>query len=261
MKKLLRLLHGDASQLTPEEQNLSQLAHAAVSLSIIVLFWVFFQLVHLVSVARFQQWQICENNHSPTSATRISLAKQHHQINGMIDALKTATSSQKTRLRQQTAEITGLIDSVCQARLYFAAQQVSLGVVGTAAAIVLTVTLSLTATKGIGNANGLALNLAGTALIVLTATAYMGTFFNDNKNLPVIINLYVKTRTLLSAYATDLVNPKLTLASPAELETWMQANDQAFEPLLVIHINFNSNLMDQVLTQSLPKAATQTPQP
>jgi len=257
IKKLFRLLNGDASQLTPEEQNLSQLAHVAVSLFFLILWWFSFQLVHARSMVRYQQWQICENNLSPNNATRFSLTQQQQQINGTIDALKTATASQKIRLRQQIAEILGLIDSVCQARLYFAAQRVTLGVIGTGAAIVLTVTFGLTATKGIQHANRLALNLGGTALLVLTATVSMGTFFNDNNNLPQTSELYLKTRTLLSAYATDLVNPKLSFASPAELESWMQAKDQAFEPLLVIHINFNDTLMDQVLTKRVPNAVTE----
>jgi len=260
IKKLLRLLDVDTSQLTAEEQVLSRLAHVAVSFSVAIFFLVCFKLAHANSVAHFQHWQLCENNFSPTSATRISLAKQQHQINGMIDALRTATTSQKIRLRQLLAAMVGLVDSSCQERLYFTALHFTLGLFGTGAAIVVTVTLGLTVIKGIQKANRLAVNLAGTSLIVLTAIVNMSNFFsNNNKNLPIMRELNVKTRTLLSAYADDLFSTKLFLASPAELEAWMRAKTQALEPLLALDFDFSESWMDQVLTQSLPKAAAPPP--
>ncbi|NBQ42718.1 MAG: HNH endonuclease, partial [Mycobacteriaceae bacterium] len=52
-------------------------------------------------------------------------------------------------------------------------------------------------------------------------TRFEKSFSNNNKNLPIMRELNVKARTLLSAYADDLVSTKLSLASPAELEAWM----------------------------------------
>jgi hypothetical protein len=95
----------------------------------------------------------------------------------MIDALGTrATPTQKIRLRQQIAEIIRILDSVCQERLYFASQRFALGVNGTGAAIVLTVTFGLPASKGNLQTNRLTLNLGGTARVVLTTTTSMNTF-------------------------------------------------------------------------------------
>lgn len=88
----------------------------------------------------------------------------------------------------------------------------------------------------------------------------MSNFFsNNNKNLPIMRELNVKARTLMSAYADDLVSTKLSLASPAELEAWMRAKTQALEPLLALDFDFSESWMDQVLTQSLPKAAAPPP--
>ena len=132
-------------------------------------------------MAHFQQWQLCDNNRSPANATQINLTKQQDQINGTIDILRTATASQKIRLRQQIAEIIRIVDSDCQMYLYFASQQAALGIIGTGAAIVLTVTFGHTASRGIQQANPLTLNLAGTALVLLTTTVSMNIFLNNSK--------------------------------------------------------------------------------
>ena len=268
IKQLFRLLSRDSSQFTPEEKQLSQLAHVAASLSTLILWWVFFQLAYANSMARYQQWQLCENNLSPANATRISLTQQQHQINGTIDALGTrATPSQKIRLRQQIAEIIRILDSVCQERLYFASQRVALGVIGTGAAIVLTVTFGLSASKGIQQTNRLTLNLVGTALVVLTTVVSVSTFFNDSSNIPHTIGVYLKARILLNTFATDLVNPKILLATPVELEAWMKAKDQALQPLLVIHLDIDDALIHQALSKYLPNTgiapmpAAPAPQP
>lgn len=255
IKQLFRLLSRDSSQFTPEEKHLSQLAHVAASLSTLILWWAFFQLAYANSMARYQQWQLCENNRSPANATQISLTQQQHQINGMIDALgTTATPSQKIRLRQQIAEIIRILDSVCQERLYFASQRVALGAIGTGAAIVLTVTFGLSASKGIQQTNRLTLNLAGTALVALTTVVSVSTLFSDSSNIPHTIEVYLKARTLLNTFATDLVNPKFFLATPVELEAWMKAKDQVLQPLLVIHLDVDDALMHQALTKYLPNA-------
>jgi hypothetical protein len=268
IKQLFQSLSGDPSQFTPEERHLSQLAHVAASLSILILWWAFFHLVHGMSMARFQEWQTCENNLSPANATQISLSQQQDQINGMIDALgTTATPSQKMRLRQQIAEIIRILDSACQRRLYFASQRVALGTIGTGAVIILTLTFGLSASKGIQQTNRLTLNLAGTALIALTTAVSVSTLFSDSSNLPNTIKLYLNARTLLNTFATDLVNPKSFLATPVELEAWMKAKDQAIQPLLVIHLSVNDTLMDQTLTKYLPNTplaplpAAPAPQP
>lgn len=257
IKQLFRALSGDPSQFAPEEKHLSQLAHVAASLSILILWWAFFQLVHGISMARYQEWQICENNLSPANATQISLTKQQDQINGMIDALRTTTPSQKVRLRQQSAEIIRIFDSYCQAHLFFASQRMALGLIGTGAAVVLTVTLSHTASKGLQQANRLTLNLGGTALVVITTIASIDTFFNDSNNLPRTGALYLKARTLLNTFATDLVNPSTSIATPAELEAWMKAKDQAIQPLLVIQLTFNDTPMDQAVIKPLPNTPTE----
>lgn len=256
IKQLFRSLSSDSSQFTPEEKKLSQLFHVAASLSILILWWVFFQLAYANSMARYQRWQLCENNRSPANSTQISLTQQKDQFNGMIEALGTkATPSQKIRLRQQIAAIIHIIDSACQERLFFASQRMALGLIGTVAAIVLTVTFGLSSTKGIQQTNRLTLNLGGTALVVLTTAVSVGTFFNDSSNLTPTINLYLNARTLLNTFATELVNPKVFLATPAKLEAWMKAKDQAINPLLVIRLNVNDTLMDQTLMQYLPNNA------
>ena len=206
-------------------------------------------------MAHFQQWQLCDNNHSPANATQINLTKQQDQINGTIDILRTATASQKIRLRQQIAEIIRIVDSDCQMYLYFASQQAALGIIGTGAAIVLTVTFGHTASRGIQQANPLTLNLAGTALVLLTTTVSMNIFLNNSKNSQQASTSYLKARILLNTFATDLVNPSISLATPAKLESWMQAKDQAIQSLLVVHLNFNDTLMDRTLTQYLPNTA------
>lgn len=268
IKQLLRLLSGDHSQFTLEERNLSQLAHGAASLSILIVWWALFHLVHGIAMGRLQEWQICENNLSPANATQISLSQQQDQINGMIDVLGTAaTSSQKMRLRQQIAEIIRIVDSVCQRRLYFASQRIALGTIGTGAAIVLTLTFGLSASKGIQQTNRLTINLAGTALVALTIAVSVSTFFSDSSNLPNTINLYLNARIVLNTFATDLVNPKSFLATPVELEAWMKGKDQAIQSLLVIHLTVNDSMMDQTLTKYLPNTgiaplpAAPTPQP
>jgi hypothetical protein len=267
IKQLFRSLIGDPSQFTPEERHLSQLAHVAASLSILILWWAFFQLVHGMSMARYQEWQICENNLSPANGTQISLSQQQDQINGMIDALRTTTPSQKVRLRQQIAEIIRILDSDCQAHLFFASQRMALGLIGTAAAIVLTVTFGHTASKGLQQANRLTLNLGGTALIVLTTIASISTFINDSNNTPRTGALYLKARTLLNTFATDLVNASTSIATPAELDAWMKAKDQAIHPLLLIQLNFNDTPMDEAVTKGLPNTpiaplpAAPAPQP
>jgi hypothetical protein len=131
----------------------------------------------------------------------------------------------------------------------------ALGLLGTLAAIVLTVTFGLSSTKGIQQSNRLTLNLGGTALVVLTTAVYVSTFFNDSSNLPHTINLYLNARTLLNTFATELVNPNFFLATPAKLEAWMKAKDQAINPLLVIRLKVDDTLMDQTLTQYLPNTA------
>jgi hypothetical protein len=94
----------------------------------------------------------------------------------MIDALGTrATPTQKIRLRQQIAEIILILDSVCQKRLYFASQRFALGAIGTGAAIALTVSFGLSASKGNLQTNRLTLNLGGTARVVPTTTTSMNT--------------------------------------------------------------------------------------
>jgi len=267
IKQLFRSLSGNPSQFTPEERHLSQLAHVAASLSILILWWAFFQLVHGVSMARYQEWQICENNLSPANGTQISLTKQQAQINGMIDALRTTTPSQKVRLRQQISEIIRILDSDCQAHLFFASQRMALGLSGTVAAIVLTVTFGHTASKGLQQSNRLTLNLGGTALIALTTIASIGTFFNDSNNSPRTGALYLRARTLLNTFATDLVNASTSIATPAELDAWMKAKDQAIQPLLLIQLNFNDTPMDEAVTKDLPSTpvaplpAAPAPQP
>jgi hypothetical protein len=255
IKQLFRSLSSDSSQFTPEEKKLSQLFHVAASLSFLLFWWACFQLILAISMARFQQWQLCENNGSPANATQINLAKQQDQINGTIDILRTATASQKIRLRQQIAEIIRIVDSDCQMHLYFASQQSALGIIGTGAAIVLTVTFGHTASRGIQQANQLTLNLAGTALLLLTTTVSMNIFLNNSKNSQQASASYLKARILLNTFATDLVNPSISLATPAKLQSWMQDNDQAIQPLLVDHLSLNENLMGQTLTQYLPNTA------
>jgi len=256
IKQLFRSLSSDSSQFTPEEKKISQIFHVAASLSILILWWALFQLFYVNSLARYQRWQLCENNRSPANSTQISLPQQKDQFNGMIEALGTkVTPSQKIRLRQQIAAIIHIIDSACQERLYFASQRMALGLLGTLAAIVLTVTFGLSSTKGIQQSNRLTLNLGGTALVVLTTAVYVSTFFNDSSNLPHTINLYLNARTLLNTFATELVNPNFFLATPAKLEAWMKAKDQAINPLLVIRLKVDDTLMDQTLTQYLPNTA------
>jgi hypothetical protein len=268
IKQLLRLLSADPSQLTLEERNLSQLAHGAASLSILIVWWALFLLVHGIAMGRLQEWQICENNLSPANASQISLSQQQDQINGMIDALgTTATSSQKMRLRQQISEIILIVDSVCQRRLYFASQRIALGTIGTGAAIVLTLAFGLSASKGIQQTNRLTINLAGTALVALTIAVSLSTLFSDSSNLPNTLNLYLNARIVLNTFATDLVNPKSFLATPVELEAWMKGKDQAIQSLLVFHLTVNETLMDQTLTKYHPNTAiaplpaAPTPQP
>ena len=186
---------------------------------------------------------------------QINLAKQQDQINGTIDILGTATGSQKIRLRQQIAKITSIIDSNCQMYLYFASQQATLGIIGAGAAIVLTITFGHTASRGIQQANLLTLNLGGTALVLLTTTVSMNIFLNNPKNSQQAGTSYLKARILLNTFATDLVNPSISLATPAKLQSWMQDNDQAIQPLLVDHLSLNENLMGQTLTQYLPNTA------
>jgi hypothetical protein len=255
IKQLFRSLSIDSSQFTPEEKKLSQLFHVAASLSFLVFWWACFQLVLAISTARLQQWQLCDNNRSPANATQINLTKQQDQINGTIDILRTATASQKIRLRQQIAEITSTIDSNCQMYLYFASQQAALGIIGAGAAIVLTVTFGHTASRGIQQANLLTLNLGGTALVLLTTTVSMNILLDNSKNSQQAGTSYLKARILLNTFATDLVNPSISLATPAKLESWMQANDQAIQPLLVVHLNLDENLMAQTLTQYLPNTS------
>jgi len=220
-----------------------------------------------MSMARYQELQICENNLSPANSTQISLSQQQDQINGMIDALRTTTPSQKVRLRQQIAEILRILDSDCQAHLFFASQRMALGLIGTASATVLTVTFGHTASRGLQQANRLTLNLGGTALITLTTIASIGTFFNDSNNTPRTGTLYLKARSLLNTFATDLVNPSTTIATPAELDAWMKAKDQAIQPLLLLQLNFNDTPMDQAVTKDLPNTpiaplpAAPAPQP
>lgn len=257
IKQLFRSLSVDSSQFTPEERHLSQLAHVAANLSILILWWAFFHLVHGTAMTHFQQWQVCENNLSPANATQISLSQQQDQINGMIDALgTTATPSQKMRIRQQTAEIIRILDSACQRRLYFASHRVAIGTIGTAAAIIMTLTLGLSAYKGIQQTNRLTLNLAGTALIALTTAVSVSSLFSDSSNLLKTVNLYFNARYLLNTIATDLVNPKSLLATPVELEAWMKAKDQAIHTLLMFHLNVNETMMDQTLTKYLPNTST-----
>jgi hypothetical protein len=257
IKQLFQSLSGDPSQFTPEERHLSQLSHVAASLSILILWWAFFHLVLGMSMARFQEWQTCENNLSPANATQISLSQQQDQINGMIDALgTTATPSQKMRIRQQTAEIIRILDSACQRRLYFASHRVAIGTIGTAAATIMTLTLGLSAYKGIQQTNRLTLNLAGTALIALTTAVSVSALFSDSSNLLKTVNLYFSSRYLLNTIATDLVNPKSLLATPVELEAWMKAKDQAIHTLLMFHLNVNETLMDQTLTKYLPNTSS-----
>ena len=266
-KQLFRSLNVDPSQFTPEESHLSQLAHVAANLSFLILWWAFFHLVHGTAMAHFQQWQICENNLSPANATQISLSQQQDQINGMIDALgTTATPSQKMRIRQKIAEIIRILDSACQSRL-FASNRVAIGTIGTAAVFIITLTFGLSASKGIQQTNRLTLNLAGTALIVLTIAVSVSTLFSDSSNLPKTVNVYLNARYLLNTIATDLVNPKSFLATPVKLEAWMKAKDQAIHPLLVFHLSVNETLMDQTLTKYLPNTpiaplpAAPAPQP
>ena len=268
IKQLLRLLSGDHSQFTLEERNLSQLAHGAASLSILIVWWALFHLVHGIAMGRLQEWQICENNLSPANATQISLSQQQDQINGMIDALgTTATPSQKMRIRQQSAEIIRILDSACQRRLYFASHRVAIGTIGTAAVIIITLAFGLSASKGIQQTNRLTLNLAGTALIALTTAVSVSTLFSDSSNLSKTVNVYLNSRYLLNTIATDLVNPKSFLATPVELEAWMKAKDKAIHPLLVFHLSVNETLMDQTLTKYLPNTpiaplpAAPAPQP
>jgi len=255
IKELFRSLSIDSSQFTPEEKKLSQLFHVAASLSFLVFWWACFQLVLAICTAHLQQWQLCDNNRSPANANQINLAKQQDQINGTIDILGTATGSQKIRLHQQIAEITSIIDSNCQMYLYFASQQAALGIIGAGAAIVLTITFGHTASRGIQQANPLTLNLGGTALVLLTTTVSMNIFLNDSKNSQQAGTSYLKARILLNTFATDLVNPSISLATPAKLQSWMQDNDQAIQPLLVDHLSLNENLMGQALTQYLPNTA------
>jgi hypothetical protein len=255
IKQLFRSLSSDSSQLTPEEKKLSQLLHLAASLSFLIFWWACFQLFLAISMAHFQQWQLCENNRSPANATLINLTKQQDQINGTIDILRTATASQKIRLRQQIAEVIRIIDSDCQMHLYFISQQAAFGAISTGAAIVLTVTFGHTASRGIQQANRLTLNLAGTALLLLTTTVSMNTFLNNSKNSQQTGTSYLKARILLNTFATDLVNPSISLATPAKLESWMQVKDQAIQSLLVVHLNFNDTLTGQTLTQYLPNTA------
>ena len=267
IKQLFRSLSIDSSQFTPEEKKLSQLANVAANLSILILWWAFFQLVHSMALARYQELQICENNLSPANATQISLSQQQDQINGMIDALRTTTPSQKVRLRQQIAEIIRILDSDCQTHLFFISERMAFGLIGTTAAIVLTVTFGHTASKGLQQANRLTLNLGGTALIVLTTIASISTFFNISNNSPRTGALYLKARTLLNTFATELVNASTTIATPAELDAWMKAKDQAIQPLLLLQLNFNDTPIDQAVTKDLPNTpiaplpAAPAPQP
>lgn len=119
----------------------------------------------------------------------------------------------------------------------------------------LTVTFGHTASRGIQQANQLTLNLAGTALLLLTTTVSMNIFLNNSKNSQQASASYLKARILLNTFATDLVNPSISLATPAKLQSWMQDNDQAIQPLLVDHLSLNENLMGQTLTQYLPNTA------
>lgn len=266
-KQLFRLLSVDPSQFTLEERHLSQLANVAANLTILILWWAFFQLFHSTILARYQKLQICENNLSPANATQISLSQQQDQINGMIDALRTTTPSQKVRLRQQIAEVIRILDSDCQTHLFFISERMALGLIGTAAAIVLTVTFGHTASKGLQQANRLTLNLGGTALIVLTTIASISTFLNISNNSPRTGALYLKARTLLNTFATELVNASTTIATPAELDAWMKAKDQAIQPLLLLQLNFNDTRIDQAVTKDLPNTpiaplpAAPAPQP
>jgi hypothetical protein len=83
----------------------------------------------------------------------------------------------------------------------------------------------------------------------------MNTFLNNSKNSQQTGTSYLKARILLNTFATDLVNPSISLATPAKLESWMQVKDQAIQSLLVVHLNFNDTLTGQTLTQYLPNTA------
>lgn len=253
-------------QPDPSRLRLSALGHAVLTGSIFLAGVLGFMASTAFTQNTMHRWDLCGHSED-TLQTQLSI---HSRAKDMVAAdkggksaianLNAATPSQRSRLLEQRKEIIDIMGSYCMISHNFQIQFTAFTVVGTAAAILVTISLASVAPDGLKSRNRTLLNVLMSASIVLAICVIYPQAFSQKDNLIEAQSIYMRAATLLRAFSSTIANQQASygLQKPAQVSPlnsstnvaiFIRSIDNALDQLTVSRLSLNNDFANRTLNQ------------
>lgn len=191
-----------------------------------------------------EHWRLCVPLDQPGL-----MQEQTRQTLNLADGLRSATPSQKLRLRQQIEELTTRLDGLCWMVIHYRNNQAALLMVATASGSLLSLALAVGLPQGVLHLRNRVLQtlLVSNAFLLLFAVALLQ-LSEVERNLQSNLLLMRRHRELLQRLQTALANQELlaptaaALDTPSRVATLIRSQDRALQALPMIGIHFNESM-------------------
>ena len=246
--------------------RVSMLGHTLLTGGIVLMAAAGFAISQALTRASVHQWDLCNhsrhggatealNNPDAVVWLRLQQAQQ-----ATISALPVATVAQRQRLLEQRQEILETMNSYCLISHNFQIQFTAFTSVGTAAAILVTISLITVAPDGLKTRNRTLLNVLMTSGIVLAICVIYPQTFSHIANEARAVSVYQQASNLLRSFNSTLANEQISsseqdpratspLKSPEAIATFIRANDIALGKLTAARLSFNNRFATETLNQ------------
>lgn len=248
------------------QASLSPLGHAVLTGSIFAVAAICFAANMALTEQKMHRWDLCI--HSEGAMTRPSTPssgnsawnESNNAINQAIANLKIATQSQRDRLLEQRHEILGIMNSYCMISHNFQIQFTSFTFVGTAAAILVSISLASVAPDGLKAKNRTLLNVLMTASIILAICVIYPQTFDMTANQEQAHATYINAANLMRSFNSTLANQQMAtssqnpaastpLNSPEQVATYIRSTDNSLVQLTSAKISFNNDFANRTFSQ------------
>jgi hypothetical protein len=266
---------GDPSQQAPSPVRLSALGHTLLTGSIFLCSCLAFAIAMTTMERTVHRWDLCNHAEgslllraSPSTRTRL-WRDAEKAANDAIAKLSVASPAQRARLLEQRHEIVGLMDSYCLISHDFQIQFTAFTMVGTAAAILVTISLASVAPDGLKTSNRTLLNVLMTSSIILAICVVYPQSFSQKNNQDVARITYLQAAGLMRTFSSSIANLEIPkdgnnstvftpMKSPDQIALFIRMVDASLEQLNSSRLSFNNNFASSTFNQlSAPSGAPQ----
>lgn len=275
-------VRGNPDQPATNQWRLSAFGHTALTSSIFLAGILGFMASSALTQKTMHRWDLCGHTEdilqtqSHSHSRFQDMTSSDGEAQAAIARLSAATPSQRSRLLEQRQEIIDIMGSYCLISHNFQIQFTAFTVIGTAAGILVTISLASVAPDGLRSKNRTLLNVLMSAGIVLAICVIYPQAFSQSSNLAEAKSIYMQAANLHRSFSSAIANQQAStnnqnpplfspLNSSDNVAIFIRSNDNALDQLTASRLSMNNDFANRTLNQLTPAssggAAANSPSP